>query len=116
MMYLVVMELFPTSVRASSYAVPLMVGKGIGIISPYYGALQHENKAMFFPIQTAMIAVCIILMVAFVPETGLLPTPNTMGEAKAQQKYTPLKGIMRCKNSGECTGIKNVCMVNKNVW
>ena len=101
MMYLVMMELFPTAVRASSYAVPVIVGKAAGIIAPYYGALQHENKAMFFPIQTSIIAICVVLMITFVPETGLLPAPNTMGEAKAQQKHTTLKSIMRYRQDSE---------------
>merc|ERR1712048_217504 len=40
---LLIIECFPSSLRATCYAIVLFVAKFICMFSPYYGALQHEN-------------------------------------------------------------------------
>jgi len=95
-LYLVVTELFPTSVRAACYAIPVFAGKIVGIAAPYYGALQHENVALFFPLHISFVVLVIIVLIVFVPETGKLPIPDSIEEAEVQSDYTLLKSIKRC--------------------
>lgn len=75
--YMLLAELFPTSIRSSAFGIVLCIGRSGGVFSSALGGLLPDMKALFCLFAASF--ACGGLMVGLLPDdTSRLPLPDTL--------------------------------------